>query len=389
MKIGILTQALLNNYGGILQNYALQQVLKRMGHEVETLDHGKVSSIHNLIGLLQDWVAFIIMPTKHKCPLERQYQLSAIERKIVNKNTSLFVQKYISCSKPIFKRRDFESLHKKEKYDALVVGSDQCWRPQYNVFLNEMFLEFAQKSDIIRVAYAASFGTDSWEMTENQTLHCAQLASLFNLITVREDSGIKLCRDYLGVESFQVLDPTMLLDKNDYERIVSLEKEPVSNGQLFYYILDSTKEKNSIITFVANKLQLESFSVMPPVHWENITRDVAKNNISSCVYPRVTKWLQAFIDAEMIIVDSFHGAVFSIIFNKPFWVLENNDRGKARFDSLLKLFDLEDRYVNINIVNNSEFDWERRIDWAKVNQIREEKKQYSLNLLLAGLRNNK
>ena len=112
------------------------------------------------------------------------------------------------------------------------------------------------------------------------------------------------------------------------------------------------------------------------------TKDDVKNRMEACIYPSVTAWLRSFMDAEMVICDSFHGCVFSIIFNKPFWVLGNKGRGNARFSSLLKLFNLEDRFVDAR----SQIDLEKKINWNSVNAILDEEREYSRTLLLDALK---
>jgi exopolysaccharide biosynthesis predicted pyruvyltransferase EpsI len=97
----------------------------------------------------------------------------------------------------------------------------------------------------------------------------------------------------------------------------------------------------------------------------------------------VTQWLRAFMDAKMIITDSFHGCVFSIIFNKPFWVVGNSERGNARFDSLLKTFNLEERLIDINKFQIQHLN--KEIDWMRVNDIISSKRGESLNYLYKNL----
>ena len=96
-----------------------------------------------------------------------------------------------------------------------------------------------------------------------------------------------------------------------------------------------------IIEEVAKSLDLMPFKVMPKYQ---VNKKTIKQ-IDDCVFPPVTQWLRAFIDAEFVVCDSFHGAVFSIIFNKPFIVIGNKERGLARFSSLLKTYELEDRII--------------------------------------------
>lgn len=277
----------------------------------------------------------------------------------------------------------FAKQAKRGGYEAYVVGSDQCWRPCYNYYLPAMFLDFARDKKVRQIAYAASFGTDKWEFSPKQTDICAPLAKKFDLITVREDSGIELCKKHLGADAIHVLDPTMLLDKEDYIHLCEAENEPRAEGTLFHYILDPDDRKTSFVGKVAAETGLKAFQVMPKRFIGKHTREDMKCRIGDFVFPRVTAWLRAFMDAEMTIVDSFHGAVFSIIFNKPFWVIGNEKRGMARFTSLLKMFHLEDRLVDEAELGN--LDFHKAIDWNEVNSILEEKRRASKELLLENL----
>lgn len=383
MKIGILTQPLNNNYGGLLQNYALQQVLIRAGYEVETLDQQsrRVGWLHAKLYRIKLRLLHIVFPHKYKKP---HYVPTKTEMATIRRNTSRFIETCINRSSSIHSEDDFVFVAKSKQYDAYVVGSDQCWRPRYNQFLSSMFLDFDQRPNVKRIAYAASFGTDQWELTPEQTAIAAPLAQKFDLVTVREDSGVCLCKDYLNVNAFHVLDPTMLLAKENYIRLMEQEKEPKSTGNLFNYILDPDTKKSAFIQKVAEARGLKPFQVLPKCQTEVRTKEDVKKHIEDCVYPAVTAWLRAFIDAEMTIVDSFHGMVFSIIFNKPFWVIGNASRGMSRFTSLLKVFHLEDRLIgadNLDIV-----DINKSIDWKKVNKILETKRSECISLLLNELK---
>lgn len=247
-----------------------------------------------------------------------------------------------------------------------------------------MYLDFVQDKQVKRIAYAASFGTDNWEFTPQQTGVCSALAKKFNLVTVREDSGIMLCKKHLGVDATHVLDPTMLLTKEDYIRLIEAEKEPKAEGTLFNYILDPDERKSAFIQRVAEEKNLKSFQVLPKCQAENRTKEDIKKHIEDCVFPGVTTWLRAFMDAEMTIVDSFHGMVFSILFNKSFWVIGNESRGMSRFTSLLKMFHLEGRLLDANHLD--EVDLSQPIDWQDVNQNLKNHREMSMALLLKHLR---
>ena len=164
----------------------------------------------------------------------------------------------------------------------------------------------------------------------------------------------------MGIDARQVLDPTMLLAKEDYVNLVEKEKEPVCDGDLFCYVLDMDPEKQSFIEKCAHQLNLTPFYSMPkPLQKENFTDSCLKDYI----FPTVTHWLRGFLDAKMVIVDSFHGCAFSIIFNKPFWVIGNKSRGNTRFNSLLGLFGLENRMIEAGQV----VDLTAPINWEDVN----------------------
>lgn len=381
MKIGILTQPLHINYGGLLQNYALQQILIREGHEVETIDWDIPNTLRKKLSRIKVFLLAVAMPQKYKTPY---YFPTAEEQLVIWRNTNHFIQTYIRHTSAMTSLADFSVQGKKGKYDGYVVGSDQCWRPQYNCFLPAMFVSFAEGEKVKRIAYAASFGTDQWEFTPDLTTQCASLAQKFDLVTVREDSGVTLCNEHFGVDATHVLDPTMLLTKVDYIHLIEAEKEPQALGTLFYHILDPDAAKIAFVNCVADGLGLKPFQVLPKYQAEIRTKENVKKHIENCVYPRVTTWLRAFMDAEMTIVDSFHGLAFSILFNKPFWVIGNTNRGVSRFISLLRLFNLEDRLLDVGELNKVDFT--RPIDWAHVNLLLEQKRTESINLLLNALK---
>lgn len=373
MKIGILTFPLRTNYGGLLQAYALQTVLKRMWHEVwmirrEGRQHGIIKYLRKLkakIKLLQGIEMAYIFP-EHRIILEQ--------------NTSRFVQSYINPKTVIIEK---ESLLKrvvsKLNLEAYVVGSDQVWRFGYSSYLANFFLDFVPQTKIVkRVAYAVSFGLNQWNYPEIWAKRCSDLAKKFNAISVREDMGVVFCQKYLSVNAVHVLDPTMLLDKTEYMAIAETAQEKQSPGNLFYYILDEAKEKTDLINSIELSSSLRAFTVMP---LRRATPTNLKNHIEDCVFPPVSKWLRAYMDAKFVVTDSFHGTVFSIIFNKPFVVVVNMDRGIARIHSLLKMFGLQERLLH-------SFDEEivkQEIDWDRVNKELDKWKSKSLDFLSKNL----
>lgn len=365
MKIGILTLPLHSNYGGIIQAYALKATLENMGHEVIFIEHVNYPpqlpiNIKYLIYIKRCIFKYILKKDiivrldKHNMDIFR-FRMKEILP---------FINKYIQHDIRYTKDINFSQLN------AVVVGSDQVWRTAYANPIEKYFLNFLDGNNHIKkIAYAASFGIENWDFTPQQTTECARLAKQFNLITVREDSGVNLCKEYLGVSAEQVLDPTMLLEMEDYVKIIKAENTPKSEGNLFAYMLDDSPQKQEFVEKIATKKGLTAFSIMPKEGQTDITP----------TYPGVHKWLRSFMDAEFVVTDSFHGCVFSIIFNKPFIAIGNKGRGQARFDSLLKLFELENRLIDISQLNTESAI--KDIDWTKVNSIRQMMKKKSISLI--------
>lgn len=383
MKIGILTQPLLNNYGGLLQNYALQQVLKGMGHEPITIDHKskQFPFWYVFLSNVKGELLYRFSPENHKKP---KYSLTIKEKEVIEAKTRCFIEHSINHTKKCVGAEDFRQQVCDRGIEALVAGSDQCWRPMYNDYIEDMFFGFAKNLPIKkRIAYAASFGTEKWEFSSDLTKVCSELVRDFDLVTVREDSGINLCNKYLGVDAKLVLDPTMLLAKEDYEALIEEYEIGQSEGSLFNYILDPSSSKMSFVEIIASEMNLKSFQVLPKYNEDHRTKKQVKTEIENCVYPSPVKWLRAFMDSKMTVVDSFHGMVFSIIFNKPFWVIGNVERGMSRFTSLLNMLGLEDRLIDERELN--EIDYTKPIDWKRINGIWEEKRKESLMYLMNAL----
>lgn len=371
MKIGIITQPLDKNYGGLLQNYALQQVLSRLGHEVYTINRNNLHRL-NVIYSIKQFVRGLL-----GLPRDILYW----EQLKIRKHCRAFVQKYIRTTELVKTPLKLPDIISKYQFDGYLSGSDQVWRPYYSENIYNDFLDFCQaEQGVKRIAYAASFGVSEWEFSEEQTQECKRLVQLFDAVSVREDSGVHLCKDYLDVDALHVLDPTLLLEKADYTKLVEDMSEPNSAGEFFCYILDNNQEIESAIQNISSKLSLKAFEVK--AEKSNYSRKWGER-IHDYVIPAPTKWLRAFMDAKMVFTDSFHGCVFSIIFNKPFWVIGNKNRGNARFDSLLKLFYLEDRRVDINSLES--INLTAPIYWDKVNAIKREWQEKSIKFIIDNL----
>src|SRR5690606_22144408 len=210
-------------------------------------------------------------------------------------------------------------------FNAVIVGSDQTWRPKYSPDIYNFYLDFLENNnEIKKLAYASSFGTAAWEYTEEQTQRVSELAKQFHAISVSEAGGVDLCREKLGIEAVHLLDPTLLLTAEDYSELIN---QPKTNKELFTYVLDESKEKQDFIQFIGKELKLKQHTNQAQKFDAKVKRP-----LEELIMPPLEGWLQGFRDAEFVITDSFHGTVFSIINKKPFITLVNVKRGASRFE---------------------------------------------------------
>jgi len=374
MKIGVLTLPLHTNYGGILQAYALTTILKELGHEVWLIDKPNTVSI-----AVKDMPATYVKRLVKKYLLGKREVFVFAERKrnreypIISQHTQQFIETYITPRMIVSSPRDI----KKDAFNAIIVGSDQIWRPKYYPNIEDSFLGFAKDWQIKRIAYAPSFGSDSWEFTPQQTENCKQLLKLFDAVSVRESSGAKMCVERLGREAKHVLDPTMLLNKSSYVKII--ENTPKRQGELLTYFLDYTSDKQASEEKIKHKYGYTIFRN------NTKTEDKSAPVQERIAYP-IETWIRGFFDAKFIITDSFHACVFSILFNKPFIVYGNRSRGVARFKSLLSTFGLESRLIfDSQELSNEKIN--SQIDWTSVNTILDQRKATSFDFLASSLGN--
>lgn len=304
MKIGILTHPLGANYGGILQAYALSVVLKDLGHSVTILrrDHD--------MPIYKRFIKQLLIAIKH--PRYNSHKYIELRQ---------FVDKNINESPIMYSSKQLGRYLEKENFGAVVVGSDQVWRADFALgFGYNYFLDFVP-SHIKKFSYAASFGLSSWNYDLNQTQYIKSLIERFSKVSVREYCGQKLCKDHLDYNAQVVLDPTMLLESSRYSQIASPRK--MEKNYVYVYWLGNEQEKQQILNMYKGK---------------NIIDISLRQNESLA---SIEDWLSYIKYADRIITDSFHGCVFSVLFNRQFVMYVNKLGGFGRIESLYKLLEIE------------------------------------------------
>jgi len=364
-KVAILTLPLHTNFGGNIQAYALQKVLNDLGADAKLINIQRkpLNVLRSILSVIKQIIKRYVLGKS------TAFKLTNYEYSIASQNHREFIEKNISLTEPIYHISQISTLFDKNQYHAIFVGSDQVWRKAYTPRIESYFLDFLQdNTQIKKIAYAASFGLDSWQYDEEQTKKLSQLAKKFDYISVREDSAVELCKKHLNIGVQHVIDPTLLLSKGDYLNLCK-GTESKNKGKIFAYILDEAENKEKILNHVSKKIAKDLFSISIQKKKKDT---LFIDNIEDFVAPPIQEWIKAFDDADFIVTDSFHGMVFSIIFNKPFLAIVNKKRGASRFYSLLKYLNLEDRVIEDDLAVLETLDYQ--VDYHLINVKLEEKR---------------
>lgn len=331
--IGLLTLPLDSNYGGILQLVALQAFLMQNGYKTTLINLRHPESLKKRVV---------------RSVIENQTLLDIKNirfRKRISRELHDFISKQIeNTTAPLYSREDFLNEVARLKFDAIVVGSDQVWRIDYLYGIwHSMFLNGIDKTKTKKISYAASFGKSQWEYPKIKE-EVKILLNDFDAISVREDSGVVLCKNEFGInDAIHVVDPTLLINKDFYNKFVTKGKP---KRGIYTYILDGDNENQEVLNYVKASLNKTVYSI-------NVGKPVAElKKLKNYKKPSMQDWLQSFHDADFVVTDSFHGTIFSIIFNKPFLSIGNKKRGLTRFDSLLGMLNLKDRLIDVDDLSN-------------------------------------
>lgn len=339
MKIAILTLPLHINYGGILQAFALQTILRRMGYKTEILNNSYNPSLFRIV------LSVIKTMLLHLFGKRRELKVKSIwEQRVMYMRKSQrilsFIENHLSQTKS---QLSYVGIKKtiNHRFDVVIVGSDQVWRKAYNVSfpLDSWFLGFAS-DNVKKIAYAASFGIDYSDYTSEEITKCGEAFARMNAVSVREISGLLIIKDIHGWtpkgDCPVVLDPTLLLKAEDYiacfEKLRIGDTEKKHSSKALVYVLDECEFTEPLIE-----------SLMPDFDVRQLTSCDVKTD-SPLIAP--DEWLNEIRTSDIVVTDSFHCCVFSIIFHKPFIIIGNKVRGNARLESLSKLLSLGDRFVN-------------------------------------------
>lgn len=371
------------NYGMLLQAFATQEVIKKLGYETEILDYKRTDLKH--IRMTPFIVFYLVYEYKRKMKLKKrnlqQIEVDSVHKKNLlerKKSSNLFINEKLEN---IVKCNGIIELEQYAKnINGVLVGSDQLWSPD-SVFGNFATLRFVPEN-INKISYATSLGVSKYPFW------CDESASNFlnriNHISVRENQGKKiisrLCKSNVEV----VVDPTYLFSKDEWNELIP-RKQITDKDYILCYFLGATKEHKQLARKFADKNNLKLVSILS-------TESVSDIDISYADEVITGKGPEDFInlirESKYVLTDSFHGVAFSIINNKQFYVFYRTRVGSknsrnSRIDNILKMWNLENRLV-LNDASIDDFTT-KEIDYGKVNALLEKKRSYSINFLIDAL----
>lgn len=351
-RIGLLTLPLNTNFGGIIQAVSLSETLRQRGHEVVLMDRRRP---------VQGWQR-LAMPILSAIPFQNIRGFRGMER--ARRLHRSFIQAHFDGRTPVLRSSaEMRRAAAEAGLEAVVVGSDQVWRLSYlhPAAVSDFFLGFLAEGGPRRIAYAASFGVGTWDYPD-RTAEVADLLGKFDALSVREASGVTLCREQFGrADCAHVLDPTLLIAPEFHHRLAAtVPVAPAVAGRrsALFYMLDNPAIRQAAL------------AALGPGY--------AETGLSLGDSDKVTlpHWLSGFRDADFVVTDSFHGTIFSIVFRKPFLSIVNQARGADRFTSLLGRLGLQDRMVSEDSAEDLAALIARPIDFdavhARLNDLRQD-----------------
>lgn len=362
-KVGLITLHRVVNYGSVLQAYALQEKIKELGYDIEIIDYfpERLTMKGMLIRIKNKGEKF-----KKSLSIRTLARIVILPSYIKRFNVFFsFLKKYMKLSPKTYKTID-EINNEKFEYDIYCTGSDQVWNSGWNEkFDYPYYLSFVP-DDKKKIAYAASFGKNKLE--ENEIDETKKYLSRYDAISLRELSGVEIVKS-LGISnSINVVDPTLLLNGNEWRKISSNKYS--EDKYILVYNLNRNKKIDKYAENLSKKTGLKIRFLSYQFH------EFYKKGKIMC-NPKVEDFLSLIDNAQYVITDSFHATAFSLNFNTQF-IIVYPGKYSTRLQSILEITGLENRVANdendLSIVSEN-------IDFEKVNKIIDEERNHSLEWL--------
>ena len=355
-----------DNYGTVLQGFALQQVVKALGYETEIIRHYRNPqnvATEGVVGKLRNISIEALI----------EYILHYKRKRMWHQGFADFKSQRMQISNEAFYRdSDFSSLNK--SYDAFICGSDMLWSTDFEEDWYFFYLGFAEAKKTI--SYAPSFGKN--EMSENQIAKVKPLIDRISHLSCREEAGVDFIKDKFNLSAKHVVDPTLLLTANQWNELLGDRPRLINDKYFLTYTFQGCQHGGREKIYK----QLEKFEDRS-LYFISGQEGKYTNSIYKGYFSPI-EYVLLFRDADFIITDTFHGLIFSLIFNKPFIVLDKSFIGVSsdRQISTLKTYGFENRFVGSDVVIDNNL---LNIDYTKANAIMTQKRTESLEFLKSAL----
>lgn len=335
LKVGVITMHRVVNYGSVLQAYATQQILERIGCNCEIIDYVFPNSYHFLQGYAchsMTWknrIAKVLWLKKHW--------------RLTNKFERFWHQYlHLSCRYP---SRD-SIMQNPPCYDVYLTGSDQVWNPRH-MKGDDVFLLSFVPNGMRLVSYASSFACSS--LTDDVARAYAPLLKRYEALSVREENGRALVRQLTERDAFVGLDPTLLLDASEWRMLAGGQRNPYQGRK--YILLYMMSYAFNPAPYIYQLLEhLQRITGMEVITFTPIPAEMNLRHVTVMDESSPITFLQLFDVASCVVTSSFHGTAFAVNFGKPLYSLvdSNYSEGDDRQSSLLKELRLDDCIIKMN-----------------------------------------
>lgn len=370
MKIAVLTfWNSSDNYGQVLQGYALQKYLKKLGHEPyivryeEKKTYPDIFMERGLKAFIKRCIKWLLHHNNYKRQKNAFYKNKLRRFNIFKENIDYSDERYYNYS---------DLLNRAPKADMYITGSDQVWGRIPTMEKEQPYYLKFGNSATKRIAYAASIGSSGFFYRNPDVL--ASLTKDFNKISIRESSGLELFKK-ANIEATPVLDPVFLLSKEDY---ISLVKKPYNNS-IFIYAVNINNGSEINIDELKELAKRKGLTLDATLSSGYFPFNECLGNINY-VYPTIEEWIARIYGSELVVTTSFHGIMFCLILHKKFAYIplkSEYSKGNDRITSVLEMLGLTDRILQTSYNDIIE----KEICWEDVDRVIKEKIELSKEFL--------
>ena len=325
MRVGIVNFHCAHNYGAMLQAYALQETIYKLGYDVKIIDFQPDAITKGY----KIWTMDKLLYPRILAGTIKNYKKLKVKYDVFEdfKNDKFKLTK-------TYKELN-NKFNETEKFDVLICGSDQVWNMDLNGGLTEYLLGFCDDKNVKKISYAASIGTK--KLSEKNAKLMEPYIREFDSISVRESDAVKVIKENFNLESTQVLDPVFLLDKSEWEEIANIPKA-IEGEYVLLYGLEGNELFEKTFKFIKEKTNMKIINISPV---KNKSPYIDENLFN--VGPK--ELIGLLMGANTVFTNSFHGTCFSIIFEKNFFVLGHSELN-SRIESILNLTGLSKHMIS-------------------------------------------